>query len=145
MITGENYVNKLVFEMIGEVSKASKKADKLTVIDKYREDWAFKSIIRGTYDDKIEWLIPAGEPPYTPSKEESSPSNLKKRYKDFAHFIKNKANANVPAFKREKIFLSLIESIHPEDAKLVIGMINKQPIKGITKALITEAFPELFA
>lgn len=144
MLTTENYVNKMVFEMIDEIAKASKKADKLEILNKYKEDWALKSILIGTYDDKVEFLLPTGKPPYTPAREESTPSNLQKRYRDFTHFINNKANAQVPAFKREKIFLSLIESIHPEDAKLVINMINKTPIKGVSKSLVIEALPELF-
>ena len=43
-----------------------------------------------------------------------------------------------------KIFLGILESIHPEDAKLVVKMINKeQPAKGITSSLVKEVFPSL--
>ena len=49
----------------------------------------------------------------------------------------------MPAFKREEIFIGLIEAIHPEDAKLVIAMINKEKLNGITKNVVEEAFPGL--
>jgi hypothetical protein len=46
--------------------------------------------------------------------------------------------------KREKLFLDMVETVHPRDAELIVTMINKQPpMKGITKKLVTEAFPDL--
>ena len=51
----------------------------------------------------------------------------------------------MPPYKRENIFISILESVHPEDAKVVINMINKEwPYKsGISKPVIDEAFPGL--
>ena len=49
----------------------------------------------------------------------------------------------MPAIKREKIFIGLIESIDPRDSRLVISMINKEKPKGITRPVIEEAFPGL--
>ena len=42
-----------------------------------------------------------------------------------------------------QIFLDILETIHPQDAKLMLGMIAKQNIKGVTKALVSEAYPGL--
>ena len=47
------------------------------------------------------------------------------------------------ALKREGLFIGLLESVHPEDAKLVINMINKKKITGISRPVIDEAFPKL--
>ena len=41
------------------------------------------------------------------------------------------------------MFISLLEGIHPEDAKLVVQMINKEKIDGLTKNIVKEAFPGL--
>ena len=49
----------------------------------------------------------------------------------------------MPAFKREAIFIGILESIHPQDAKHVVNMINKTAPKGVTKVVVKEAFPEL--
>lgn len=138
----DNYkVNKFVFELVDSVVKAKTKEEKVNLLKSMDQEWALKDLLKGTYDDKIQWIIPTGQPPYEPSRPESTPSNLKKKYKDFAYFAKNGPGMKMPSFKREKIFLSLLESIHPEDAKLVIGMINKQSIKGLTKKTVEEAFP----
>lgn len=141
MMNDENYAKLDVFEMVEAVAKKTKKADKIEMLKKFDKEYALKDLLKGTYDDRIKWLIPEGKPPYTPAKEESSPSSLKKRYKDFAYFAKGGPGMKMPAVKREKIFLSLIESIHPKDALLVINMVNKKAIKGITKKLVQETFP----
>ena len=47
------------------------------------------------------------------------------------------------ALKREGLFIGLLEVVHPEDAKVVIRMINKDKFQGISKNVVTEAFPDL--
>ena len=38
----------------------------------------------------------------------------------------------------------MLETVHPKDAELLVGMINKKmPVKGVTKKLVQEAFPDL--
>ena len=41
------------------------------------------------------------------------------------------------------MFIGLLEAIHPKDAELVVQMINKQKVDGITKNVVMEAFPTL--
>jgi hypothetical protein len=133
---------KYVYEAIEEVQKAKTKADKVDKLKK-NDSWALKDILRGTYDSTVKWLIPPGEPPYTPTDGHNAPSNLLKRNKEFAYFAKGGPGGKLPAYKREKIFIGLIESIDPKDARLVISMINKEKLKGITRPVIEEAFPGL--
>ena len=45
--------------------------------------------------------------------------------------------------KREQIFIGVLEAVHPKDAELMLGMINKKSIKGVTKKVVEEAFPNL--
>ena len=49
----------------------------------------------------------------------------------------------MPKYKREQIFLGILEGIHPEDAKVVLSMINKEKLKGLSKPVVEEAFPNL--
>ena len=50
----------------------------------------------------------------------------------------------MPAFKREKVYLGLLESIHPKDAEIVVKMVNKKlSIPKITEKVVKEAFPNL--
>ena len=45
--------------------------------------------------------------------------------------------------KRERMFIEVLEGCDPNDAELVISMINKTPINGISRAVVDEAFPGL--
>ena len=44
--------------------------------------------------------------------------------------------------KRETLFIGLLESIDPEDAKVLLAAKDKK-LKGITAAIVNEAFPGL--
>ena len=138
-------MKQYVFEVFEEVNKKKTKAEKVKVL-KDNESWALKDIIKGSMDSNIRWNLPGGEPPYTPSKPESAPTNLLREHKKFKYFLKgNRSSDGMIAPKRENIFIGLIEGIHPEDAKLVIDMINKKSIKGITKPIVEEVFPGLLS
>ena len=132
----------LVHEVIERVQKAKTKKEKINIL-KEHETWALKDILMGTFDTSINWNIPSGAPPYKPALPESVPSNLISRNKDFRYFVEGGPGSKMPAFKRENIFIGLIEAIHPKDAELVIAMINKKKPTGITRKIVTEAFPDL--
>ena len=58
-------------------------------------------------------------------------------------FVKGGPGDQLTTIKRETMFISLLEGIHPGDAKLVVQMINKEKIDGLTKNIVKEAFPGL--
>lgn len=132
----------LVYEVIDKATKARKKEQKIEILQT-NESWALKDILRGTYDTTVRWNLPAGEPPYEPNDGYNAPSNLLKRNTDFRYFIQGGDGDKLPAFKRENIFIGLIEAIHPQDAKLVISMINKEKLGGVTRNVVEEAYPGL--
>ena len=132
----------LIYEVLDKAGKARKKEQKVQILVD-NESWALKDVLRGSYDSKVSWLLPGGDPPYTPSKPDSIPSNLFKKNTDFRYFVHGGEGTKLPAYKREAIFIGLIEAIHPEDAKIVISMINKEKFHGITRNIIEEAFPGL--
>lgn len=140
------YTNtKLVYEVLEAAEKATKKEEKILIL-RENESWALKDVLRATYDDAIQFLLPPGAPPYTPSKEGSIPSNLMKQNKNLTYIVKGGQGEKMPGFKREKVFINMLESVHPKDAELLLKMINKKSLgKGITKALVQEAFPKLIS
>lgn len=133
-----------VFEILEEFNKATNKQQRMAVLEKYSNVQAFMDVLRGTFDNVIQFNLPPGEPPYTPNKPESTPSTLLKRYRDFAYFVKGGSGDRMPAFKRENLFISCLESIHPKDAQVVLSMVAKKPpVKFLTKKLVQEVFPKL--
>ena len=133
---------KLIHEVIVEAGKKRSKAEKVECL-KHNESWALKDILRGTYDDAVQWLVPVGAPPYTPNKEESTPSNLIRQNTQFKYLVDSRDARNVLKAKRENIYIRLLESIHPLDAEIVINMVSKKSIKGISKTVVQEAYPGL--
>lgn len=132
-----------VYEILEIVRKKRTKEEKIETLQKYGESWALKDILRGSYDTHITWNLPAGEPPYRPAQEHNHPTSLKKENRNFSYFVKGRHGDQLPAFKRENIFIGILEGIHPLDAKLVISMINKEKIEGVTRNVVEEAFPGL--
>lgn len=136
--------NPLIYEILEAAGKARSKAEKIKIL-KDHDSWALRDVLRASYDLKVEFLIPDGEPPYTPNKPESVPSNLLRKNVDFKYIVKGGIREDMPSFKREKIYIGLLESIHPKDAKVVINMVNrKKPGNGITEKVVKEAFPNLY-
>ena len=133
---------KLIHEVIVEAGKKRSKAEKVECL-KQNESWALKDILRGTYDDAVQWLVPEGTPPYTPNKEESTPSNLIRQNTQFRYLVDSPDSRKVLKAKRENIYIRLLESIHPLDAEIVINMVSKKSIKGISKLVVQEAYPGL--
>jgi hypothetical protein len=139
-----HYTVKQVFEIFEEFEQQTSKAKRKEVLLKYADVPAFKDILRGTFDDSLQFLLPEGKPPFTPNREESVPSTLLKKHKEFGYFVKGGPGDNMPAYKRENMFIRLLEAIHPADAELVLSMVNKQPpVKYLTKKLTEETFPNL--
>lgn len=133
-----------VFEVLEKASKARAKADKIKIL-KENETWALKDVIRASLDKSITFNLPPGAPPYTECEAHNHPSDLQRRNVDFKYIVRGGAGDKMPPYKRESIFIGILESVHPEDAKVVINMINKEwPYKShISKPVIEEAFPGL--
>jgi len=139
-----NQTTLYTFEHLEKVSKAKNKADKVKLLQKQNNNWPLKDILRGTFDDAVQWLLPSGPVPYDPAADNSHPSNWTQHNKKLAYFVKGGPGEKMNTIKREKMFLDILETVHPRDAELLVGMINKKlPIKGVTKALVKEAFPNL--
>lgn len=136
-------MKKLVHEVLAEVAKAKSKADKKQILLD-NNSGALQDVLRGTYDDRVVWLLPKGSPPpYEANRPESVPSNFLKECRLLAYLVKGTGYDDMIQPKREKIFIGILESIHPKDATMLLDVINKRPIKGVTKTLVKETFPDL--
>lgn len=138
-----HHVTKRIHEIIELVSKAKTREEKISLL-KQHETQALKDVLVGAYHSKVEWNLPPGRPPFEAAEERSVPSNLLKQTRKFNDLIKGGTGDNLRAFKRESIFIRLIEQIHPDDAELLLKMVaKKQLAKGLTKKIVEEAFPGL--
>lgn len=131
---------KLISEIFEETSRISSKPERIKYL---RENASpqVQAIIRINFDDDIVSLLPEGEPPY---KEAEQPkSDLDNQAVNYKYFFKGAVKDMIQA-KRERIFIDVLESIHPKDAKLLIAAKDKKlKYRGITKSMCEETFPNL--
>lgn len=132
----------LPHEVFAKLKAAKNKKERVEIL-KENESWALKDIIRGSMDPGIKWNLPGGAPPYTAAPESSPPTSILRENKKFTYFVRGGQGDKLPAFKRENIFIGLLEGIHPADAELVIKMINKETPEPLTKPMVEDAFPGL--
>ena len=73
------------------------------------------------------------------SPENMGHNRLPREMRKFQYFFKE---SNLNTIKREKLFIELLETVSPEEAKLVLMVKNKKlTYKGITRKLVEEALP----
>ena len=107
---------------------------------------AVKDVVRGAFDPRLKFVLPEGKPPYSPNRPESVPSSLRKLHKQFGDYVEGARSSAMGKIKRETRFIQLLESIHAEDALIVLDMVAKKPpVKGLTKKIVEEAFPNLLS
>jgi hypothetical protein len=131
-----------VSEFLENVSKFKKKEEKVKVLQE-NDHFAIKTILQGAFDPRITWLLPEGDPPYKPSDLVDQENVLIHDVRKLVHFIEG-GNPNLKQNKRESMFVEMLETIAPADAKLLCAIKEKKlPWKGITPEIVREAYPGL--
>ena len=136
---------KLISEVLTEASKLSKKEERVAFLRQNRSP-ALLDMLRIAFDDDVVTVLPKGAPTY---RKDDAPAgyeylNLHRGHKRFKYFFKGPIANDIKPLRREGMFLSLLESLHGDEADLLIAAKDKSlKYKGITKKLVQDAFPNL--
>lgn len=109
------------------------------------DNTAIRTILKFALDPNIEWVLPEGEPPYTPCEFPHQENMLYQECKRLYLFVKG-GNDNLVPLRRERMFVEILESIDPEDAKLLLSIKEKKLPKdaeNITVKVVQQAYPGL--
>lgn len=137
------YTRLRIHEVFEKFETLKTREEKISWL-KQNESAALLDMLRCVFDDRIKFLLPEGTPPYNPADESSVPSNLMRQHLKLTYFVKGGKGDQIVPFKRERIFLDVLESIHPKDALVLLSAKDKKPpVKGLTKKLVQETFPGL--
>jgi hypothetical protein len=135
-----------IYQIIESIGKVKTKKERIAILQKHNS-LGLRDILKGAYDETIQWDLPEGE---VPLKEEEIPEkpkwNLVEVTPKLAICVKNRRNASVPALKKETTFLELVKNVDRKDAEILLKMKDKKfnrTFHGLTKALVQEAFPNL--
>lgn len=127
-------MRKYLPQMLEEINKDPK------AINNYKDDFLLKVVFAHSFLPKYKMILPEGEPPFKPAAEPigMTPTNLFNECKRFYVFTRE----DLSAIKREGLFISLIEGIHPDEVKVLVAMKDQKLHKlypKVTWKLVSDA------
>ena len=135
--------NPFAFEVLSLVSKQRSNAKKVDLLKKY-EDPSLKAIFIWNFDESVISLLPEGDVPFEANDAPKGTEHtvLRREYKKLYRFIKG-GDEKLVGFKRENLFIQLLEGLHTDEADVIISAKDKtlhQSFKGLSAAVVKEAF-----
>ncbi len=137
--------NPFLNEILDYVDSQKTKAKKVQALQEYRDD-SLTAILIWNFDDRVQSAIPEGQVPY---KENEVPvgtdhTSLRREWKNLYHFIKG-GNDELSSLRRETMFIQMLEGLHPEEAKIICLVKDKNLTEKykLTRELVAEAFPDI--
>ena len=136
----------LISEILRKVSNAKTKAEKIKIL-RENNTVALRQLMIINFDESVISLLPEGDVPYTPNDAPvgTDHTRLEQEYRGLYRFFQG-GDGKLPSLKRESMFVQLLEGLAAEEAELLVlvkdGQMNKS-YKRITKAVISEAFPQI--
>ena len=129
-----------IIDLIEKEKSRNKQVDQL----KEHSSYALKAVLGYGMDPDVKWLLPDGDPPYKPLFEAADQEGrFYTECKKLIYFVDSVEGQQVKQVRREQLFIQVLESIDPRDAKLLLRMKNKK-LK-IKLDAVKEAFPNLAA
>ena len=126
-------MTKFVTEILTEIN------DNPKAIEKYKDSILLKLLFGFAFRPEGKFLLPEGDPPFKPDAAPigMSPANIAMEIKKLYVFCRK----DLKPARREQLFIQLLESVHPDEAKLILA-IKEQNItklyKKITHKLVYE-------
>jgi len=107
-------MRKYVTQMLDDINSDPKN------IENYKGDAALKLILEYAFDPEKKMTLPEGEPPFKPAAEPMgmTPTNLFSELRRLYVFNRK----DLTPMKRESLFISLLEGVHPIEAKMLIAV-----------------------
>ena len=111
-------MRKYVTQMLDEINADP---DKLAL---YKDDAAIRIILTHAFVPEKKFILPEGEPPFKPAAEPlgMTPTNLFSELRRMYVFCR----ADLTPFKRESLFISFLEGIHPTEAAMMIAVKDQE-------------------
>ena len=137
-------VRQSIHEILTEVSKVVSFHDRVKALKEHSNNQPLKTVLKYAYDPRIKFMLPEGTPPYRENDYPDQQGLLYYEARKMYLFIEG-GNTNLSPLKREELFIRLLETVDKDDAKVLVGMKDKNiPIKNITHKLAERAFPDIF-
>lgn len=132
-----------IAEVISETVRKKTKEEKIKYLREHNST-ELRNIFILTYDKGFELRLPKSVPPYKQSELEENRGLLYREARKLKYFVAgNQAGDNLDKIKIESLFIQMLENVHREDAVVLEHLVMRKPFKGLTAAIINEAFGEI--
>ena len=112
---------------------------------KDNESNPLKDLLRYAFHPDIKFALPSGAPPFKTvgSPDEYNPTYLYPNIRKFYLYIEG-GHDGLTQLRREQLFVSMLERLHPKEADVVIQVKDKKlKFRGLTYKLVKDTFPDL--
>jgi hypothetical protein len=111
-------MRKYVTQMLDEINEDPSK------LEVYKNDAALRIILTHAFVPEKKFILPEGEPPFKPAAEPMgmTPTNLFNELRRMYVFCRE----DLTPLKREGLFISLLEGVHPLEAKMLIAVKDQE-------------------
>lgn len=114
---------------------------RVSYLSEYRDNKALQTFLKYSLDPQIEWKLPDTDPPYKVCQFDDQEAGLWQESRRLYLFTNDPKAPDMKPIKREALFISILESVDKEDAKLLLAAKNKKlPYKNLTPKLLNQVF-----
>lgn len=131
---------KTLHEIFTEIQEAPTRAERQDIL-RDNDSFTLRTVLQLNFSSSITLDVPKGNPPMDCAEE--APSKPDKLIKRLGQCVKGNA---LPAVKKERIFIDLLESFTEEDASIICLAKDKKIVKTHTRvsaSLTASVFPQL--
>jgi hypothetical protein len=126
-----------IIEKAGKLKTQEKKAQYL----RDHDSETLRYILELAFYPGVKWELPEGAPPYKPTSYLDQEGRLYQEARTLPMYLLGN-NPELGKVKREMLFIGLLESLHPKDAKLLIDVKDRK-VTDLDVDTINLAFPGL--
>lgn len=130
---------KTLTEIFQEVQDADTRAKRQEIL-KENDSFALRTILQLNYDKTIELDLPSGQPPFTVN--EAPAGKFESVVKGLGSCTKM---SKQPKIKKERIFISILEGVSEDDAKIICRAKDKKLEKlfsRVSESLVKSIWPQ---
>ena len=137
--------NPFQHEILELVSAQRTKDKKIQILKEFAND-ALKAILIWNFDDSVVSMLPEGVVPYQENEVPvgTDHTSLRREWKHLYNFVRG-GNSSLSSLRRETMFIQILEGLHPEEAKILCLVKDKQlqTKYKINKDIVAQAFPDI--
>lgn len=132
-----------IADIVDKLRSAKTKTERVEIL-KTNDSSALRGILRMNFDDELTLDLPDGTPPFKKLDVPPGMGNTTLKASVTGWYVFSKTlSPTLKQSKRENIFISLLESLEPREAEILIRAKDKLLDLGLTKKVIDEVFPGL--